>query len=86
MTFLWNLLVAVILGGVAGWAAGKIVKGASNGLVMNVGIGVAGGIIGAYILPFLIGWVPWLGIFTNAIVGSIILLLLMQVYNPFEKK
>jgi uncharacterized membrane protein YeaQ/YmgE (transglycosylase-associated protein family) len=86
MGFIWTLLIAVILGGIAGWAAGKIIKGTGNGLMMNVGVGVAGGLVGAYILPWLESLIPWLGLFTNAIIGSVILLLLLQVYNPFAKK
>jgi uncharacterized membrane protein YeaQ/YmgE (transglycosylase-associated protein family) len=86
MSFIWTLLIAVILGGIAGWAAGKIVKGTGNGLTMNVAVGVVGGLIGAWLLPWLEANIPWLGVFSNALIGSVILLLILQVYNPFAKK
>ncbi len=38
----------IIIGAIAGWIAGKIVKGGGSGLLMNIVIGVVGALIGGF--------------------------------------
>ncbi|OBJ48744.1 GlsB/YeaQ/YmgE family stress response membrane protein [Mycobacterium asiaticum] len=69
----------IIIGALAGWIAGKIVKGAGSGILMNIVIGVIGALIGGFLLSFAFdtasgGW--WFTFFT-AILGSVILLWLV---------
>ena len=69
----------IIIGAIAGWIAGKIVKGGGAGILMNIIIGVAGALIGGFLLSFFVdtgsgGW--WFTLFT-AILGSVILLSLV---------
>jgi uncharacterized membrane protein YeaQ/YmgE (transglycosylase-associated protein family) len=66
----------IIIGGIAGWIAGKIVKGRGSGILMNIVIGIVGALIGGFLLSFFVdtaagGW--WFTLFT-AILGSVILL------------
>jgi uncharacterized membrane protein YeaQ/YmgE (transglycosylase-associated protein family) len=66
----------IIIGALAGWIAGKIVKGAGSGILMNIVIGIVGALIGGFLLSFAFdtaegGW--WFTFFT-AILGSVILL------------
>ncbi|TRW82408.1 GlsB/YeaQ/YmgE family stress response membrane protein [Mycolicibacterium sp. 018/SC-01/001] len=66
----------IIIGALAGWIAGKIVKGSGSGILMNIVIGVIGALIGGFLLSFFLdtaggGW--WFTLFT-AILGSVILL------------
>ncbi|AKN17063.1 GlsB/YeaQ/YmgE family stress response membrane protein [Mycobacterium haemophilum] len=66
----------IIIGGIAGWIASKIVKGGGSGILMNIVIGVVGALIGGFLLSFFVntaagGW--WFTLFT-AILGSVILL------------
>jgi uncharacterized membrane protein YeaQ/YmgE (transglycosylase-associated protein family) len=59
------LLIWLIVGAVAGWLAGQIVKGHGFGLVGNIVVGIVG--------AFLAGWLlPGLGLGLSGIVGSII--------------
>ena len=61
-----ELLVFLIVGAVAGWLAGQIVKGGGYGLIGDIIVGI----VGAYIAGFLF---PRLGISLGAgIVGEII--------------
>jgi uncharacterized membrane protein YeaQ/YmgE (transglycosylase-associated protein family) len=46
-------LAYIIIGGIAGWVAGKIVKGSGSGIIMNIVIGIIGGFIGGLILEWL---------------------------------
>ena len=66
----------LIIGAIAGWLAGKIVKGGGSGLFMDIVIGVVGALIGGFLLSFFLdtaggGW--WFTLFT-ATLGSVILL------------
>ena len=66
----------IIIGAIAGWIAGKIVKGRGSGILMNIVVGVIGALIGGFLLSFFLdtaagGW--WFTLFT-AILGSVILL------------
>lgn len=67
----------LVIGAIAGWVAGKIVKGGGSGILMNILVGVVGGFIGG-------GLLHWLGVdvgggrlwftFFVAVLGSVILL------------
>ncbi|OBI41485.1 hypothetical protein A5707_07110 [Mycobacterium kyorinense] len=69
----------IIIGAIAGWIAGKIMRGGGAGILMNIVIGVVGALIGGFVLSFFVdtasgGW--WFTLFT-AILGSVILLWLV---------
>jgi uncharacterized membrane protein YeaQ/YmgE (transglycosylase-associated protein family) len=66
----------IIIGALAGWIAGKIVKGGGSGILLNIVIGIIGALIGGFLLSFFLdtaagGW--WFTLFT-AILGAVILL------------
>lgn len=66
----------IVIGAIAGWIAGKLVRGSGDGLLMNIVIGVVGALIGGFLLSFFLdtaggGW--FFTLFT-AILGSVILL------------
>ena len=66
----------IIIGAIAGWIAGKIVKGSGSGILMNIIIGIVGALIGGFLLSFFVdtssgGW--WFTLFT-AVLGAVILL------------
>lgn len=71
MYFIWYLL----LGLAAGWIANLIVKGGSSGLLINLIVGLVGGVLGGWLFS-LIGLVPvgTLGSLVTAVIGSIVLL------------
>ena len=46
-----SLLVILVVGLVAGWLAGKIVRGAGFGLIGDLVIGIIGAFIGDWLLP-----------------------------------
>jgi uncharacterized membrane protein YeaQ/YmgE (transglycosylase-associated protein family) len=66
----------IIIGGIAGWIAGKIVKGGGSGILMNIVIGIVGALIGGFLLSFFVDTAAggfWFTLFT-AVLGSVILL------------
>ena len=46
-----SLLVLLLIGAIAGWLAGTLVKGYGFGLIGNIVVGVIGAFIGAWLLP-----------------------------------
>jgi len=59
------LLVFLLIGALAGWLAGKLMKGGGFGLPVNIVVGVIGAVIGGVLFDFL-------GISANGLLGSII--------------
>src|SRR5438477_150700 len=46
-----SIIVILVVGLVAGWSAGKIVRGAGFGLIADIVIGIIGAFIGDWLLP-----------------------------------
>ena len=46
---LWKIIVAILLGALSGWLAGKIMNTKKQGFWMNVILGIVGGAIGGWI-------------------------------------
>ncbi|MEE6138295.1 GlsB/YeaQ/YmgE family stress response membrane protein [Mycobacterium sp. 050128] len=71
-----GLIGYIIIGGLAGWAAGKIMKGSGSGILMNIVIGVVGALIGGFLLSFFVDTAAggWVFTFLTALLGSVILL------------
>ena len=75
------ILVIVIIGALAGWLAGLIVKGYGFGLLGNIVVGIVGAFIAGLLFPRL-GFSLGSGIaggVLHATVGAVILLLLIKV-------
>ncbi len=61
MGFLWFIIIGIV----AGFAAGKIMTGGGFGLLVNLILGIIGGVLGGWIFMLL-------GIATGGIIGSLI--------------
>jgi uncharacterized membrane protein YeaQ/YmgE (transglycosylase-associated protein family) len=75
------LLVILIIGAVAGWLAGQIVKGYGFGLLGNIAVGIVGALIAGLLLPRLgvsLGG-GLVGSIIAATLGAVTLLLLVRV-------
>lgn len=66
----------IVIGALAGWIAGKLVRGSGDGLLMNIVIGVVGALIGGFLLSFFFDTADggWFFTLFTAILGSVILL------------
>ena len=76
-----SILVILIVGLVAGWLAGQIVRGGGMGLVADLAVGIVGAFIGSWLLPK-VGIVLGTGLLAaiiNATIGAIILLLIIRL-------
>lgn len=73
------IIVWLVVGALAGWIAGLIVKGYGLGLIGNIVVGIIGAVIAGWLLPR-IGIVIGGGIvaaLVNAIIGAVILLVIV---------
>jgi uncharacterized membrane protein YeaQ/YmgE (transglycosylase-associated protein family) len=79
MPGLESLIILLIVGAIAGWLAGIVVKGYGFGLVGNIVVGVVGAFIGNWLFPSLGLWnLPgYPGIILSATLGAILLLLVI---------
>jgi uncharacterized membrane protein YeaQ/YmgE (transglycosylase-associated protein family) len=76
-----SLLIIVIVGVVAGWLAGQLVKGSGFGLIGDLIVGVIGAFIGGWLLPRLgisIG-AGIVGGIISATIGAVILLVVLRL-------
>jgi uncharacterized membrane protein YeaQ/YmgE (transglycosylase-associated protein family) len=76
-----SLIVIIIVGIVAGWLAGQIVRGGGFGLIGDLIVGIIGAFIGDWLLPRLniqLG-VGTVSLIINATLGAIILLIIIRL-------
>ena len=60
-----DLIIFLVIGAVAGWLAGQLMRGDGFGLLGNVIVGIIGAVVGGFVFGFL-------GITTSGLVGSIV--------------
>ena len=76
-----GILVILLVGLIAGWLAGKIVRGTGFGIIADVCIGIVGALIGSWLLPRIgihlsVGMVDAI---ITATVGAVLLLVVLRL-------
>jgi uncharacterized membrane protein YeaQ/YmgE (transglycosylase-associated protein family) len=77
------IIIWLVIGAIAGWLAGLLVKGYGFGLLGNIVVGIIGAIIAGWLLP-LVGFVLVGGIVAaiiDAVIGAVILLLIVGLFK-----
>lgn len=70
-----NLILFLIIGGVAGWLAGLIMKGRGFGVLANIGIGIVGSVIGGFVFRMIgLAAEGAIGELVTATAGAVLLL------------
>ena len=73
-----NLLIFLLIGALAGWLAGLVMKGRGLGVLGNIIVGVTGAFLGGWLLPMLgVSFGGNIGLFITAFIGAVILLALV---------
>ena len=73
------ILIILIVGAIAGWLAGQIVRGMGFGLIGNIVVGIVGAFVAGWLLPR-IGIVIGGGMIAsiiNATIGAVVLLVVI---------
>jgi uncharacterized membrane protein YeaQ/YmgE (transglycosylase-associated protein family) len=74
-----SLIIMLVVGAIAGWLAGQIVRGFGFGLIWNMVIGIIGAFIGVWLLTQLSisPFSGFLGSIVNATIGAVVLLVII---------
>jgi uncharacterized membrane protein YeaQ/YmgE (transglycosylase-associated protein family) len=73
-----HIVIFLFIGMLAGWIAGKILKGKGFGLVGNLIVGVIGALVGGFLFRVLgISTASFIGSIAMAVIGAIVLLYLI---------
>lgn len=76
MSWVWVIVIGIL----AGFLAGKIMRGNGYGLVMDLVIGIVGSLIGGWVFGMLgIGAYGLIGELIVALVGALLLLFLVRL-------
>jgi uncharacterized membrane protein YeaQ/YmgE (transglycosylase-associated protein family) len=76
-----TILIWLLIGAIAGWLAGTIVKGGGFGLVGDIVVGIIGAFIGGWLLPQLgvsLGG-GIVGVIATATIGAIVLVVILRL-------
>jgi uncharacterized membrane protein YeaQ/YmgE (transglycosylase-associated protein family) len=68
-----NLIWWVVVGLIAGWAAGKIMRGRGYGPLMDIVLGIVGAIVGGWLLAAL-------GIYSGGLIGTIVVAIIGAMF------
>jgi uncharacterized membrane protein YeaQ/YmgE (transglycosylase-associated protein family) len=68
-----SLIWWVLVGLIAGWAAGKIMKGGGYGTVMDIVLGIIGAVVGGRLLSLF-------GIYAGGFIGTIVVAIIGAVF------
>ena len=78
-----SIIIWVIVGAIAGWLAGMVVKGGGFGLIGDIVVGIIGAFVGGWLLPklgvHLGGLTPIVATIASATIGAVVLLLLLRL-------
>jgi uncharacterized membrane protein YeaQ/YmgE (transglycosylase-associated protein family) len=78
-----NLLVWIIVGGIAGWLASIVVRGTGLGIIGDIIVGIIGAVLGSFLLTlvlpgsFTFTGFSW-GSLLIAFIGAVILLFIVR--------
>lgn len=78
-----SIIVWIVIGGLAGWVGGMIMK-SEGSMLRNIIVGIVGALIGGFVMSF-IGAQGFTGLnlwsFLVALLGSVILLAIMGLFT-----
>ena len=84
-----GIILWLVLGGIAGWLAGLIVRGSGLGIIGDIVVGIIGGFIGGFIVSLfggtgVTGFNIWSLIV--AIIGAVVLLLVVRLFTGGKRR
>ena len=78
------MLYWIIVGLIAGWATGKIMKGSGYGILTDILLGIVGGIVGGWIMS-LLGFSTSGGLIPGILVAILGAVVLVAVVRALKK-
>lgn len=75
-----SLIAVLIIGGIAGWLAGKILKGKGFGIIGNIVVGIVGALVGGFLFgKFGVSVEGFFGSIITATIGAVVLLYVVSL-------
>lgn len=81
---MWHFILFILIGALAGFLAGKIMRGGGFGFLVNLIVGIVGGFIGGWLMS-LVGFSKG-GLIWELLVAVIGAVVLLWVISLFKKK
>ena len=82
MGFIWSIIIGIV----AGYLAGKIMRGGGFGVIVNLILGIIGGVLGGWVFSLLgISAGGILGSLITSTVGAILLLWIGSLFNKAKE-
>jgi len=81
------ILIVLLLGAIAGWLAGLIVRGGGFGLIVNIILGIGGAFVGKYLFAQL-GITIGSGLVStmvSAVVGAMVLVVIVSLLRKITR-
>jgi uncharacterized membrane protein YeaQ/YmgE (transglycosylase-associated protein family) len=76
-----NIIIWLVVGGVAGWLGSLVVRGTGQGLLVNVVVGIVGAVIAGWLFGAGINEAITVTTFIYSVIGAIILLAIINLIN-----
>jgi uncharacterized membrane protein YeaQ/YmgE (transglycosylase-associated protein family) len=77
-------LYIIVVGLIAGWAAGKIMKGSGYGVLMDIVLGIVGAILGGWLIR-LLGFEATGGLITSILVATLGAVVLVAISRMLKR-
>lgn len=82
MNFIWYIIIGIL----AGFIAGKLMRGGGFGLLVNLIVGIIGGVLGGGVFGLLgIAATGIIGSLITSVVGAILLLWIVSLFSRSKK-
>ncbi len=80
---MYGILCWLLVGGIAGWLSGVVMKGGGFGLIGDIIVGIVGAVIGGFLFGLLnVESYGFIGSILIAFVGACILIALVRYFAP----
>ena len=70
------MLYSILICGIAGWLAGKLMKGGGYGILKNILLGIIGGFVGGWLFG-IVGitlFDGWIGDLLEGVIGAVVIM------------
>jgi uncharacterized membrane protein YeaQ/YmgE (transglycosylase-associated protein family) len=77
-----GLITWIVIGLVAGWLAGKVMKGSGYGILGDIVVGLIGSVVGGFVVGFFVhGSAGFIGSIVVAVIGACLFIALVRVIS-----
>lgn len=77
-----GIILSIVIGCLAGFIAGKLMRGGGFGIIINLILGIIGGAVGGWLFQLLgVSWGGLLGQLGTAVVGAVVVLLVASLFK-----